>query len=390
MMTEIDRLQKALQFQESDRIPLDLSGTTVTTFSKHAYKTAMKYKNLPVDCNEELIDPIQQIVTPSKEVMDYLKIDTYRVGARRIMDFEEKLIEQEDHYSIIDHYQCEWQMKKKGDWYFNQKTYPIYEPESLSDALDKFNIYNIEKYKDTLTRDIKSQLVGVGKRAIVLDRNCAGLTEMSLRIRGYDKWFMDTVIDPPAVERLLDMLVDHKIAYWELLTNILEESGRASDVMVMAEADDLGTQTSLLLSPDVLRSMVIPKLKRLFDFMKNKLPGAKLFFHSDGAIKEIIPDLLEAGVDILNPVQYSAADMDLAELKKLYGKDLIFWGGGIDTQEILNKGSVQQVEDEVKKNIDILAPGGGFVFSTIHNIQADVPPQNFWAMWETLMEYGKY
>jgi len=99
---------------------------------------------------------------------------------------------------------------------------------------------------------------------------------------------------------------------------------------------------------------------------------------------------MEAGVDILNPVQYSAEGMDLAELKKEFGKELVFWGGGIDTQEILNKAKPAQVRDEVKKNIEILAPGGGFVFTTVHNIQADVPPENFWAMWESVMEYGKY
>lgn len=389
-MTELERVKKALLFQEADRVPLDLCGTTVTAFSKYAYVEAMKYKNLPPLYDEKLIDPIQQIIIPEKQMLDYLKIDTYRIGARRIMDFEERIIERDDCYSITDHYQCEWQMKKDGDLYFNQKTYPIYEPETLSEALENFRIYRIEGFKDTLARDIDRQLDGVENRAIVLDRNCAGLTEMSLRIRGYDKWFMDTVTDPAGVEKLLDMFVDHKIAYWELLINILEERELTEKVLVVAEADDLGTQTSLLLSPDSLRSMVIPKLSRLFSYLKKKLPSAKLFFHTDGAIKEIIPDLIEAGVDILNPVQYSATGMDLSALKKLFGKDLVFWGGGIDTQEILNKGTVQQVKDEVKRNIDILAPGGGFVFSTVHNVQADVPPQNFWAMWETLMEIGQY
>ena len=183
-MTELERIQKALQFQEADRIPLDLSGTTVTAFSKYSYEAAMKYKNIAPDYDEKLIDPIQQIIVPSREVMDYLKIDTYRIGARRIMDFEEKLVEEDSYHSIIDHYECEWQMKKEGDLYYNQKNYPIYELENLSDALENFSIYNIEKYKDIMARDVDKQLAGVGDRAIVLDRNCAGLTEMSMRIRG--------------------------------------------------------------------------------------------------------------------------------------------------------------------------------------------------------------
>jgi uroporphyrinogen decarboxylase len=136
--------------------------------------------------------------------------------------------------------------------------------------------------------------------------------------------------------------------------------------------------------------MVIPRLKILFAHIKKRLPAVKLFMHSCGAIREVIPDLIEAGVDILNPVQYTANGMGLVDLKKDFGNDLVFWGGGVDTQTVLNSGSPELVRDIVKKNIDILAPGGGFVFAPVHNVQDDVPPENFWAMWETLQEYGKY
>ena len=108
------------------------------------------------------------------------------------------------------------------------------------------------------------------------------------------------------------------------------------------------------------------------------------------AIREFIPDLIESGVEILNPVQKSATGMDLLELKREFGRDLIFWGGGVDTQRILPKGTPEQVRDDVKRNIDALAPDGGFVFATIHNAQADVPPKNFMAMWEALRDYGAY
>ena len=100
--------------------------------------------------------------------------------------------------------------------------------------------------------------------------------------------------------------------------------------------------------------------------------------------------LIEEGVDILNPVQVSAKDMDTKALKKEFGKDITFWGGGVDTQQILPFGTLAQIKDEVKRRIDDLAPGGGFVFTTVHNVQSDVSPENFMAMWETLQEYGKY
>jgi uroporphyrinogen decarboxylase len=112
--------------------------------------------------------------------------------------------------------------------------------------------------------------------------------------------------------------------------------------------------------------------------------------HTCGSVRELLPDLIEAGLDIYNPVQFSAANMDLKELKNEFGKELVFWGGGVNTQSTLKIGRPEQVSDEVKKIMDIMAPGGGFVFATVHNIQEDVPPENFWAMWDTLMEYRNY
>ena len=116
----------------------------------------------------------------------------------------------------------------------------------------------------------------------------------------------------------------------------------------------------------------------------------KIFFHSCGSSRFIFQDLIESGVDILNPVQTSAAGMDPFELKKDFGKDVTFWGGGIDTQYVLPRGSKQEIIDNVKMHIHALAPGGGFVFNTIHNIQADVPPENIMTMWEALQKYGNY
>lgn len=112
--------------------------------------------------------------------------------------------------------------------------------------------------------------------------------------------------------------------------------------------------------------------------------------HSCGAIREILPDLIDAGLDILNPAQFTATGMDLKELKRDFGDVLTFWGGGVYTLSTLNNGSPQQVADEVKRIIDILALGGGFVLAPVHNIQDDVSPENFWTMWDTLQQYGNY
>jgi uroporphyrinogen decarboxylase len=145
------------------------------------------------------------------------------------------------------------------------------------------------------------------------------------------------------------------------------------------------------MSPASYRRVVKPRHKKLMDFIHARTK-AKIFFHSCGSVRKVIPDFIDVGVDILNPVQVNATGMDSAELKREFGKDITFWGGGVDTQGVFGSGNVdvQGVKDDVKHRIDDLAPGGGFVFATIHNIQANVPPENIMAMWETLQEYGVY
>lgn len=160
--------------------------------------------------------------------------------------------------------------------------------------------------------------------------------------------------------------------------------------VVVGEADDLGVQDTTAISPEMYRKYVKPRHKKLFSHIKKLSPHCYIFLHSCGSVYDVISDLIEVGVDILNPVQVSAAKMDTRKLKKEFGKDLTFWGGGVDTQDILPHRSPQQVKDEVRRRIDDLAPGGGFVFATMHNIQDDVPPENIMAMWEILREYGVY
>jgi len=155
------------------------------------------------------------------------------------------------------------------------------------------------------------------------------------------------------------------------------------------EADDLAGQRALLLSPDTYRELIKPRHQRLFAFIKAQAP-VKLFFHSCGAVRPLMPDFVDAGIDILNPVQISAVGMDLRELKQEFGRDLVFWGGGVDTQHVLDKGTPAEVKEDVRRNIDTLAPGGGFVFAAVHDIQADVPPENIVAMWEAWQTFGVY
>jgi len=188
------------------------------------------------------------------------------------------------------------------------------------------------------------------------------------------------------MERLLGMIHEVQMGYWEKTLEIVGDN-----IDIVMHSDDLGMQNSPMMSPDMYRRFVKPLHQELIHMLKKKAKGeVKFLLHSCGSVRALIPDFIDVGVDILNPIQVSAAGMDTAELKKEFGKDMCFCGGGVDTQEILPRGTPEQVRDEVKRRLDDLAPGGGYIFAAVHNIQADVPPENLQAMYEAFQEHGRY
>ena len=387
-MTGKERILKSLNHEEPDRVPYDLSGTNVTAITRNAYQKAMVFKGLSTDYNPELVDPIQQIITPVEENLLKLKSDTRRMGATRILQYEKNKIIEGDTIAVYDFYGCKWIYKPGKDLYFNLVSSPLDGYDNLSDHLHKLPRPDWANYTIDLEECLNRQVRMIGDFCGIADRNTAGFTENSLRIRGYENWFLDTLMDPEGVEALLELILDDKIKYWDAFIDWALRTGNEQKIQVVSECDDLGAQDATILEPEMLRAIVIPRMKRLFTHIKQRLPHVKIFLHCCGSIRPIIPDLIEAGVDILNPVQFTAKNMELKGLKKDFGNDLTFWGGGVDTQSTLNKGTAQQVSDEVKRIIDLMAPGGGFVFAPVHNVQEDVPPDNFWAMWESLMENG--
>ncbi|MBI5033271.1 MAG: hypothetical protein HZB51_22355 [Chloroflexi bacterium] len=216
-------------------------------------------------------------------------------------------------------------------------------------------------------------------KAVMIKGVLAGVFEMSQRVRGMEVLLMDMASKPDLAGAFFDKMVECKLAFWE---TALPQLGDVIDVI--SEADDYGTQLSQLISPRMFRQQIKPRLKTLFTRIKQLAPNSKLFFHSCGNVRPLLPDFIELGVDILNPIHITATGMEPAALKRDFGKDIVFWGGGVDTQDILPRGTPQQVKDDVRRNIDALAPGGGFVFNTVHNIQADVPPENVVAMIEAM------
>jgi uroporphyrinogen decarboxylase len=203
-------------------------------------------------------------------------------------------------------------------------------------------------------------------------------------LRGWEEFLLDLLVNKAFAQALMEAAVDANIRRFQRYT---ETIGRYVDVILFEE--DLGMQDRPLLSPELYRSMVKPHHARLYGFAKAN-SGARLMLHSDGAIAPLIPDFIEMGIDILTPVQVSAAGMDTARLKKDFGRDLCFWGAACDSQTTLPFGTPNQVADEARRRIGDLAPGGGFVFAPIHNIQAGVPAANIAAMYRAAREHGAY
>ena len=187
---------------------------------------------------------------------------------------------------------------------------------------------------------------------------------------------------------ILETLLERMLKFWlDWFRLFLAEVGDVVDVIMIG--DDLAGQKGPLFSPSIYRSLIKPRQKRLVQYIKSRTP-AKIWYHSCGAVVEYIPDLLDNGIDILNPVQISAKGMDPAKLKAEYGDKLAFWGGAIDSQHVLPRGTPEEVRESIRRNIEAFKPGGGYVFNNVHNIQADVPPENILAMYDAALEFGRY
>lgn len=379
------RIKQTLDHKEPDRIPFDFgSGGVTTGITIGAYRRLLSYLGIKKE-DIPIMGGIQwQLTKVDENLLERLKVDTRGLCPNPPSNWK-LLVQEEGNYKYFtDEWGIKWRMPKQGGHYYDMYQSPLQGEISQKD-IDRYPWPNFED--PTAIKGLKEmgeEFRQKGK-AIVGERICGGVFEFSALIRGFENFYLDLASNPSLACYLMDKILEIKMAYWEMFLKRLGEY-----CLVVAESDDLGVQNATTISLEMYRKYIKPRHKKLFSHMKKLAPHCYIFLHSCGSVYDLIPDLIEVGVDILNPVQVSAAKMDTRKLKKEFGKDLTFWGGGVDTQDILPHGTPQQVKYGVKRRIDDLAPGGGFVFAAVHNIQSDVPPENIMAMWEALQEYGVY
>lgn len=385
-MNSRERIEKALNFEEADRVPFDLAGTTWTGITRTACEKFQEYQGLEPE-EPHWADVIQQIVVPPGQMLEALGADMRGIFplTSHNWDVYAKLRDRGDYYEYYDEWGFTHHFPKDGYW-FSLVKHPMDQVDFSAEGVLDQGIWPDARDPRRWT-GLREQAIRHREKgyAVFTKGLCAGIFEMHQRVRGMENAMLDPLMFPQNSDLLVGKLADLKIEFWD---SAIDELGDVVDIL--GEGDDYGTQQSQLISPGQFREYYKPHFKRVLQFIKSRNPELKILFHSCGNVRPIIPDLIEMGVDILNPVHVSATGMEPVQLKKDFGKDIVFWGGGVDTQHILPNGSPQEVKDDVKKNIEALAPGGGFVFSTIHNIQAEVPPENIKAMLDTLNEFGKY
>ncbi len=381
-MNNRERLLAALNHKEADRVPIDIGASLITGISKTAYERFIDYLGMPQE-DVRFFDIVQQLAVPSEAFLKRFDIDVRNVSPNNPSNWH-LVIQEEGNYNVfIDQFGIKWKMPKHKGFYYDMVEHP------LSSAMEEADIESYEfpdasdEVRYTGIRE-KAQEIRDRGYGVVMSSLSAGIFELGGWMRGYADFYADLAADPGMACKVMDKALEMKIKYWE---KVLDQAGDLIDVV--QEADDLGSQNTMLISPDMYRKYVKPRHKELFDFIHSRT-DAKIFMHSCGSFRDVLPDLVEVGLDILNPVQFNAKGMESVMLKKDFGKDLVFWGGGVDTQRILPNGSVQEIKDCVKRQLEVLAPGGGFVFNTVHNIQSDVPPQNLMAMLEAFAEFSKY
>jgi uroporphyrinogen decarboxylase len=398
-----ERVLAALSHQEPDRVPIDFGGTVDSTISAFSYQALRRALGLPPSLTR-VQDVYQYTAVIEEDVRQALGVDTAPVlnlpaewqvrilpdGTRAEFPARFRPQRLDDGTQVVfDSNGTIVLQMPAGGYYFDPVHSPLAQATSIRE-IDQ-HLAQIERYDQPSHLDQGyEELARVAKALweetdyLLVGYFGGHIFQAAQSLRGWETFLVDLLVNRPFAEALMDRLAEANVRRFERFAQTV---GRY--IHVVHFEDDLGMQDRPLLRPELYRRAVKPYHARLFGFARANC-DAYLLLHTDGAVAPLIPDFIEMGIDALNPVQVSAAGMNPQDLKQAFGQDITFWGGGCDSQTILPFGTPQAVTDEVKRRLDELAPGGGFVFSPIHNIQAGVPVENILALFQAAQEYGVY
>jgi len=376
-MTSRERVLKTMEHKEPDRIPIDLGGY-LTGITVNAYNKVKKL--LGFTEKTKILELKQGFAVPDEGFLKHFNIDTRYIFPRSSLPCNPKKLPDGSSTFVVEW--CHQTMiKKPNSPYYEFYDYPL--AQASIENIDQFSWPDPDAPQRV--KGLKEEIENLCKNTecAITTSLGAGVFERAWYLRGMERFFIDTIENLKFVERLLDKVLEIEK---KLYGNFLSITGKYLDVVQIW--DDLGAQDGPLISPNFFREIIKPRDRELIQLIKSKTK-AKIMFHSCGSVYRFIPDLIEIGVDALNPIQVSAKDMDTAKLKKEFGNDISFWGA-IDTQKVLPFGTSQEVKEEVKQRIDDLASGGGYILASVHNIQDGIPPENIVAMYETAKKCGVY
>jgi len=410
-MTSRQRVLKAFEFELPDRIPIDFSGHRSSGLSASIYaglRKALGLEPKPV----RIYDPIQQLAVLDDDILDLFGVDTIELGRAFATEDEHwqpwTLPDGQDCFMPawvnLQREQNRWIIRSDsgrviaqmpdGAFFFEQVYYPFYDDEvdidNLEKAMSESMWHTVASPPGPLADGdagyhlLKEKAVKFRKST---DRAIIGLFGGNLLESGQmlfrnDQFLMNLALDPEGVHNFLDRLVEKHLRDLE---RFLSAVGNSIDIILFG--DDLGMQSGPQISPEMYREFFKPRHQLMWQRTK-ELADVKIMLHCCGGVRELLPDLIDAGLDTINPVQTTARGMDPEGLKKDFGKDIVFWGGGCDTQHILPNGSPEQVYRHTTEQLDVMSRSGGFVFQQIHNILPGVSPENIISMFSAVKDFN--
>jgi len=412
-MTSRERVLAAIDHREPDRVPIDLGATPSSGISALAYHRLKAHLGLETGANR-IYDVVQQLAQPEDAILDRFQIDVVDLGRTfNTNDADWYPIQLPDGSPAQYPAWFRPRHTEDGGWkafapdgteiavmlkdmpFFDQSCFPYLDgypadycelPAAMAKvhwaalAHSPWDHAGEPDFWQRLRQNALELRQRTG-RAIMVVCGC-NLFEWGTFLRRMDNFLMDLAAEPEQAERLLDALLEQHLA---TLDRVCRAVGDVVDLVRFG--DDLGTLTGAFMSVTTYRRLFKPRHKALCDFVKRN-SRMRTFLHSCGSIHSLLPDLIDAGIEVINPVQTTCRNMEPERLKREFGRDITFWGGGCDTRSVLPTGTPAEVKEHVKRRLEILAPGGGFVFNTVHNILSDVPPQNIVAMYEAVAEFN--